>query len=57
MVPEASKELITVKEARKVLGKKYADHTDEQIEALIAETTHLAAVALKRVAREYGELL
>ncbi len=41
------KPIMSVKEARKLLGKKYADMTDEKIEELIEQTHELAKIALE----------
>jgi hypothetical protein len=45
------KPIMTVKEARKLLGKKYANITDEEVAKMVSDTEMLAEIALK-VARE-----
>ena len=50
------KPIISVKEARKLLGKEYAKLTDEQIAELVQQTDELAKLALNvardKIARE-----
>lgn len=46
------KPIMSVKEARKLLGKKYADMTDEKIEELIEQTHELAKIALEVAKQE-----
>jgi hypothetical protein len=41
--------IISVKEARKILGKKYAKHTDEQIEQIIRNLDGIAEAFIKSV--------
>ena len=45
------KPIMSVKEARKLLGKKYASMTDADIEKLVEQTHELAKLALE-VARD-----
>lgn len=43
--------IMSVKEARKILGKKYEQLTNEQVAELVSQTHELAKLALE-VARE-----
>lgn len=45
------KPIMSVKEARKLLGKKYASMTDEEVSELVEHTHELAKLALD-IARE-----
>lgn len=45
------KPIMSVKEARKLLGKKYASMTDEEVTELVEHTHELAKLALT-IARE-----
>jgi hypothetical protein len=44
--------IISVEEARKLLGKKYAYMTDEQIEDLIIQLDEIARLTIKQFAAE-----
>jgi len=46
------KPIMSVKEARKLLGKQYTDMTDEKIEGLIEQTHELAKIALEVAKQE-----
>jgi predicted DNA-binding protein (MmcQ/YjbR family) len=46
------KPIMSVKESRKLLGKKYTDMTDEKIEELIEQTHELAKIALEVAKQE-----
>lgn len=41
--------IITVKEARKILGKPYAKHSDEQIARMIKQLDSIAETHIKSV--------
>lgn len=51
MTPE-QKPIITIKEARKLLGREYADLTEQQVEQFIAELDFMADIVIKRIKKE-----
>jgi hypothetical protein len=56
MVKKSGIDLITVKEARKILGKQYRHCTDDEIEQMIIQADFMAAVALEKVVPKTSEV-
>jgi hypothetical protein len=47
--------IISVKEARKLLGKKYDHMTDEQVEDLIIQLNEVARLSMKQTAQRLAK--
>lgn len=54
---EGKKPLITVKEARKILGVKYESISDEVLEKMINELEIFAEISLKVINQEKSNVL
>jgi len=48
--------IISIKEARKILGAQYAYCSDTEIEALVQQIDFMAGVAIKRVVPKTGKV-
>ncbi len=44
--------MITIKRARKILGQKYKNHTDEEIEKLITHLTYICNKVIDDVVKK-----
>ncbi len=56
MVKKSGIDLITVKEARKVLGGQYRNCTDEEIERMIIQADFMAAIAFEKMVPKTSEV-
>jgi hypothetical protein len=56
LVKKSGIDLITIKEARKVLGVQYKRCIDEEIEQMIMQADFMAAVALEKMVPKTSEV-